>query len=354
MKKTRQANFELLRIVAMIMVIILHYLVKGIAAGPYMGDSAPADCFAWLLEAFCLVAVNCYVLISGYFLVESDWKPGRVVSLLCQVLFYSLLIPVILVVLGLIPSGSVSVYEWVEYAFPINTEHYWFATAYLMMYLFAPFLAAGIRQMDKRQLQIVTGLLLFFVSIVKSAVPIVLATDRSGYDFGWFLCLFVLAGYIRRFGIPWLEKRSHAVLLYVIMSVATWAAAWVCLGFADKITVMSTYGDRIYTYNHIFCLIASVSLFYVFKDSEIKEGRASQIICKLAPYTFGIYLLHEHILVRYRWLQWAHVDAVAGKWSFIPHMLVCVAAVYVAGTCVDVVRDWIFKKVVKVFRELRL
>lgn len=354
MKKTRQANFELLRIVAMIMVIMLHYLVKGIVADSYMGNSAPANCFAWLLEAFCLVAVNCYVLISGYFLVESDWKPGRVVSLLCQVLFYSLLIPVVLMILGLIPPGSVSMYEWVEYAFPINTEHYWFATAYLMMYLFAPFLAAGIRRMDKRQLQIVIGLLLFFVSLVKSVVPVVFATDRSGYDFGWFLCLFVLAGYIRRFGIPWLEKRSHAVFLYVLMSVATWETAWLGGSLADRITVLGTYGDRAYTYNHFFCLIGSVSLFYVFKDSELKAGKASEIICKLSPYTFGIYLLHEHILVRYRWLEWVHVDTVVGKWSFLPHMLGCVALVYFMGTCADVVRAWIFKKAVDWHRAAKL
>ena len=42
---------------------------------------------AWLVEAFCIVAVNCYVLLSGYFLVESEWKPGRALSLLFKVLF---------------------------------------------------------------------------------------------------------------------------------------------------------------------------------------------------------------------------------------------------------------------------
>lgn len=350
MTKTRQANFELLRIVAMVMVIMLHYLVKGEVAAPLSGNDTPAVFFAWLLEAFCLVAVNCYVLISGYFLVESDWKPGRVVSLLCQVLFYSMFIPIVLIITGVIPANDISLYEWIEYAFPINTEHYWFATAYLMMYLFAPLLAAGIRQMDKRQLQIVTGLLLFFVSFVKSIVPIVFATDRYGYDFGWFLCLFVLAGYIRRFGIPWLEKRSHAVFLYVLMSVVTWMVALICCGLSDQSTVLSTYGDRTYNYNHFFCLVGAVSLFYVFKDSEIKPGKGAEVICKLAPYTFGIYLLHEHILVRYRWPEWVHVDGVAGKWSFIPHMIGCVVLIYAAGTVADFLRARLFKVVVKGFQ----
>ena len=105
MKGRRQANFELLRIVAMFMIIALHYLVKGGIAVPFAESDNSVNCVAWLIEAFCIVAVNCYVLISGYFMLESAWKPGRVVSLLCQVLFYALLLPCALIVTGVI-SGS--------------------------------------------------------------------------------------------------------------------------------------------------------------------------------------------------------------------------------------------------------
>lgn len=342
MKKARQANFELLRIVAMLMVIALHYLVKGGVAYPFVGKSTPANYFAWLLEAFCLVAVNCYVLISGYFLVESEWRPGRTVSLLCQVLFYSLLIPLVCMLADVIPFGNVSLYEWVEYAFPISTEHYWFATAYVLMYLFAPLLASGIRQMNKSQMQVVIGLLIFFFSLVKSLVPIFLATDRFGYDFGWFLCLFVIGGYIRRFGIPWLEKKSHAVVLYMLAAAATWSVSMVCRMFGDRFTFLESYADTPYTYNHIFCLIGAISLFYVFKNSRIKDGMISEIICGLAPYTFGVYLLHEHKLIRYLWLEWAHVEAVTGSWSFIPHMLGCIVMVYSLGSVIDFIRAKIF------------
>ena len=100
MAKKRQVNFELLRIVAMFMIIALHYLVKGGAAVSYVENGAAANYAAWLVEAFCIGAVNCYVLISGYFLVESEWKPGRVASLFFQVLFYSALIPLLLILIG--------------------------------------------------------------------------------------------------------------------------------------------------------------------------------------------------------------------------------------------------------------
>lgn len=344
----RKANFELLRIVAMLMIIVLHYLVKGGIAVPvpFSVSENPVGVFAWLVEAFCIVAVNCYVLISGYFLAESAWKPGRVVSLLAQVLFYSLLVPVALTAAGVESAAGMGLYDWINCALPIGTEHYWFATAYLLMYLFAPFLAAGIRQMEKRQLQIVTALLLCFFSLGKTVFPVSLVTDRKGYDFGWFLCLFAAAGYIRKYGIPWLEKQSHALAAYVLSCLAVWGLSMVSNLLGSRIDAFSYYADMPYTYNHVLCLAGAVSLFYVFKNIRIREGRFAGAVRKLAPCTFGVYLLHEHNLVRWEWMKWLGVEKVAGSFWFVPHMVGCVLVVYAAGTAADAARAWVFGRVV--------
>ena len=59
MKKQKMANIEALRCLAMMMVVVLHYLGKGKLLGdltqPNMGNVGIA---AWLLESFCIVAVN--------------------------------------------------------------------------------------------------------------------------------------------------------------------------------------------------------------------------------------------------------------------------------------------------------
>ena len=345
--RKRQANFELLRIVAMLMIISLHYLVKGWVATPFpfTVKDDPVGVLAWLIEAFCIVAVNCYVLISGYFLVESAWKPGRVVSLLSQVLFYSLLIPLFLLLAGVVSGGELDIYKWIGFLFPFGTEHYWFATAYFVMYLFAPFLSAGIEKMKKRDLQILMALLLTFFVLEKTILPLYLATDRYGYDFGWFLCLFVVAGYIRLYGISWLDRQSHAVGAYGLSCLMIWMLALFSNTLGSKIETFTHYANMLYTYNHLLCLAGSVSLFYVFRNMRIKEGRFAQMVRKLAPYTFGVYLLHEHILVRYEWMKWLGVEKVAKSFLFLPHLIGCVLFVYVIGTAVDAVRAWVFGRV---------
>lgn len=344
--KKRQANFELLRIVAMFMIISLHYLVKGGVAlsAPFAAKENPVGVLAWLIEAFCIVAVNCYVLISGYFGVESVWKPGKVVSLLCQVLFYSLLVPCIFLLFGAESARGLGFYGWLGCALPVETEHYWFATSYLLMYLFAPLLSAGIRQMEKRQLQIITAFLLLFFSLGKTVFPVPLVTDRFGYDFGWFLCLFVTAGYIRMYGIAWLEKQSHAVSAYLLSVLCIWMFALCSNTLGGEMEAFAYYADMLYTYNHLLCLAGAVALFYLFKNLQIREGRFAGAVRKLAPYTFGVYLLHEHNLVRYEWMNWLGVEKVKKSFLFVPHMIGCILLVYVIGTTVDAVRLWLFAR----------
>ena len=76
---------------------------------------------------------------------------------------------------------------------------------------------------------------------------------------------------------------------------------------------LDAFGESLnfgYHYNHILCLFTSVALFYVFKHWEFKDGMVSRFIGTVAPYTFGVYLIHEHILVRDLWPQWLHVAPV--------------------------------------------
>ena len=345
----RQANFELLRIVAMMMIIILHYLNKGNLVTAYTTDSSAVNYTAHLIQAFCIVSVNCYVLLSGYFLVESAWKPGRVVSLAAQILFYSVLIPIALVSVGALSFGELSVYDWLNFILPIETEHYWFATAYLIMYLFAPLLAAGVRAVEKRMLQIIIVVLLLYFSVWKSIVPVVIATDRQGYEFGWFLCLFLIAAYIRLYGCPLVDNKKGAVLLYAGMGVSIFLLSIVSGTLAHTMDSFAYYTDMLTSYNHILCLLGAVGFFMIFKNMKPWEGRVASLIRRLSPYTFGIYLLHEHILVRYEWMQWLGVERVQGSFLFVPHMIGCVLLVYAAGTAVDFVRAQLFTYVAKSF-----
>lgn len=354
MKKNRIVSIELLRILSMMMVVMLHYLSKGELLTPLTEEFGPRAYIAWLLEAFSIVAVNVYMLISGYFLVESGFKPGRLARLICQVLFYSILIPPVLMAAGILGPGELSVYRLLQYLFPNQMIHYWFITAYLIMYLLSPVLAAGARQLSQKQLGRTIILLLCFFSVSKSLLPVKLEIDNAGYDGLWFVCVFLVAAYMRLYGIPFLQKGKRAALCYLGGCVLIYGLT---LGVRMVYLKTGRLGNFIhapYDYNHILNLFAAISLFYAFSNWKLSgEKIMGRVILRVAPCTLGVYLLHEHIELRTLWPLWLGAAAKYSPWALVPRALGSVALVFAVGILVDMARGALFEMAGKILRRLR-
>ena len=237
--KKRVVSIELLRMLAMMMVVTLHYLDKGHVLPALTGEMGLNGYVAWGLESLSIVAVNVYMLISGYFLVESKFKPGRLVELLCQVLFYTILVPSVLLAVGVLEPGYFNVYHILRDILPVQMEQYWFITAYVIMYLFSPILSTAARAMKKEQLKGTVIALLLFFAVSKTILPVELAVDKAGNDGIWFLCVFLVAAYIRLYGIPFFAGEKGAVRGLVCYLAGS--AGIFCLTFAVRLIYLSTF-----------------------------------------------------------------------------------------------------------------
>ena len=121
-KPGRQANFELLRIIAMFMVVILHWNTN---SGLLLDVGSPvtgAGVWSLVTESVCIVAVNVYVLISGYFLSSCTFSFRRVARVLVQTLFYTVLIPPVLALVGVLSWSEVLVLDEATSALDNDTE----------------------------------------------------------------------------------------------------------------------------------------------------------------------------------------------------------------------------------------
>lgn len=346
--KKRQNNFEALRILAMFMVIILHYLNKGglltNAADPF----ATTSYVAWFLESFAIVAVNVYVLITGYFMCESNMRVSRLLQIICQVLWYTLLIPTVLVLLGLIDIRSFDLYDLLHFVFPIHMKHYWFVTAYVVLMLFVPFLNEAIKFLNQKQLTVAVVLMTIYQTLPKSVLPVKFTEDDAGNGVLWLICLYVIAAYIRKYGIPFFSSLKKSLVCYVCGACCIFASLLVMRFVYFK---LDAFGESIsfgYHYNHIFCLFTSVALFYVVKHWNLKDGIVSRLIGKAAPYTFGVYLLHEHVLVRHQWVKWLNVTPTENIILFVGNLLWKCLLVLVVGLLLDWLRAQVFKLAGKV------
>lgn len=339
------ANYELLRILAMVMVIVMHFLSHSDRL-PVMDMSLDIVRIAGaLLEAFCLAAVNTYVFISGYFGVKSSFKPGRAAALLCQIWFYTLLILLALSAAGAPTALSEQgIYGLIQYLFPIETEHYWFATAYFILYLLTPVLNAAVKNMSQKQLQITLGGLLILFSGIKSVSPVVFVFDKYGYDLPWFICVYLTAAYFGLYGSTFFEKKGWFV--YVGSALAGFGIHLSMWFLGQSWDSFHYYFTVPFHYNFIFCLTGAIGLFYGFSHICIKEGRAAEGIRKMGGLCFGVYLLHEHIDLRARWYGWLrgiiNPEGKEGFLFFFWELFTSIVILFMAGIIIDWLRSRLF------------
>lgn len=357
--KKRMVNIEVLRLLAMMMVVSLHYLAKGELLEKLAGPLSAKGHLAWILESFSIAAVDVYVLISGYFLVETGFRCRRVISLVLQVMFYTCLLPVVLIVTGILPVGEITFYNILQCIFPTNMLHYWFVSAYVLMFLFTPVLNAAVHGMKKRQLQAAIVILLIMESLSKTVIPVRLELDNLGYDAYWFMVVYLIAAYIRLYGIPFLErgegKGGRAVLCYAGACLGMYLLTMLIRGAYLLTGQFENFIESAYGYNHLLTIGAAVALFYVFKNWRTDaQGRLAGLICGIAPGSFGVYLLHEQVNVRYLWPFWLGAEKCDSAFSLLWHWAAAILTVMAIGLAVDYIRDLLFRGVGKLLAGGRL
>lgn len=95
----RKSNIELFRILLILMVIVLHYFSAEM--GGALGQANPESMsyyFVHLMESLCIVAVNGFVLITGYFSYKKEnVKVSKVTNLILIMIFWGLLLSLLTV-----------------------------------------------------------------------------------------------------------------------------------------------------------------------------------------------------------------------------------------------------------------
>lgn len=340
----RRPELELLRCMAMMMVVILHFLGKGELLGELSDpDMQPVRAAAWVLEAFAICAVNLYMLLSGYFLSRSHFKLSRLILLWLQIWTYSVGVGLIAAALGLVPREEINTYFLLRLLFPVLEEHYWFLTAYVFLYLLFPLIGNAVSGMDRKTFRLVLGLLLIVFCLMKTVMPFQFDTDAMGYDCLWYLCVFLTAAYIRRFGLPFLEKKGRGILLYLGSSllILGWSfgirAVFLATGHFEWIL------ENGFHYNHLFPYLAAVGLFLAFLRLKPRAGLISRLAVWAGPCTLGVYLLHENLGVRYLWPQWFGADKITSVFGLLWRLAAAVAVVFTAGILIEFMRGLMMK-----------
>lgn len=187
--KIRNSNIELLRIISMFFIVAGHFISQ---SGSIEYSFCANDYILVFLGSASRIAVNVFLIVGVWYMVDSKFSADRILKLYIQVVTYSLPITAIMMLLN---RGNASIKDFARGVLPFCGRGLWFASAYITLMLFKPFLDK-VLNWNRKELSLLVGLLAVFISMVCTLPDV-----QEGYviDSVWFLVVYLLVGYIKKY-----------------------------------------------------------------------------------------------------------------------------------------------------------
>ncbi|MGM9803105.1 MAG: acyltransferase [Muribaculaceae bacterium] len=349
-KKQRLPNFEILRVMAMLMIVIGHFFWHGMLV------TCPTDIykivysasnFSQISQFFFLqilyivsnMGVNLFVMITGYFMITSSPKWERLPIVWFHVMFYCVVIYAIVVSTGF---WELSVKGIIVQFIPVLSGRYWFVTQYVGLIILAPVINIIVRNLSKQQCSALLFVLLAMDFVVMYNVGY--GSYYSGeHTLFHFITMYLLAGYIRTHKVNISAKKSVAAFfLSVVIILFMIVLCEVYNNFCAKQLLENMTLSTALTDNNSLTLFTSLFFFLWISKLKINQNLFIRVLVWIAPYTFGVYLIHDsHYLRRLLWDGVLRYADVYSPWLVLYILTVSVAILLVCSG-IDFVRKLLF------------
>ena len=332
MAKTRNSNIELLRFIAMLSIITLHFLSHGGVLDSLERGSIYYY-LAYFIRFITALATNTYVLISGYFLSDSNFKFSRPIKIAVQMIFYSVLIYLALCLFGFLDFEFI---EFITSGLPFLSRDWWFASVFLGLSLISPFLNILVNAMNKKQHIFLVVFLLLLISVPHMSYVFSLG---AGTGLVWFVVLYFTGAFIKKYPEVFSNIKIFVAILvsYLVFVVGVLVAVNVL--HINKISLNNFYDN-----NSIFVYLASVSVFVIFTFLKIKNEILSKVINLFASVSFGVYLIHDNVYIRELiiWDKLINAPKLFDSAIGILVSLCLLFASYLVCGIIEWIRSWLF------------
>ena len=323
--KQRNSNLELYRIIVMLLIVAHHYVVNsGLFQTLQTAAWTPASAMMLLFGAWGKTGINCFMLITGYFMCKSEISGRKLLKLYLQITFYTLIIYLIFCITGHENLSPLKIL-WTIWPIKSLTSND-FVSCFLMFYLFIPFINILIKNLDgQSHLKLVILLSLFYGFF--PTIPLIPMTFSY---VSWFMALYVIAAYIRLYGLcPKISRNQWGYISIILILVG--AVSITGLEAIYKLGITSHYLPYFFVSdsNKLLSLLIAVSSFMYFKDLKIPHSR---VINALGAATFGVLLIHANSDTMRQWLWRETVDCVGHFGNPIAETQCCLLKLFIPET----------------------
>lgn len=344
--KNRLSGIELLRIIAMVMIVAHHFALHT----PW-GTNAPAstEYIINILASFGKTGVAIFFMITGYFLAtQKKYNISKIWNIVCPTWFYSLTIFAIMVVIGL--YGAKIAYPLndgeTQSFFPLLSGKYWFIGQYVIVFLLSPFLKKGLDAINEKGLTKL-ALLLFSINTVIKVLRVILNVGTTSMFVIPEGLYFVVMGYILYKLKPYISNKIACIAASIgTLGLLLWP---LIIHPIINIARIKLPSDFFWSSDSILTILLATGAIVIFSNFTFQ----SKAINYTAGLTLGIYLIHDNIWMRH--VLWGsdglarNLDYINAPWyAFIIHATITILTVYITCSIIEALRQTISKAIKRV------
>lgn len=288
MKREKNYNLELLRVVACFMVVTIHvanYYSRGYGLGEV---NLPSYIFSVITNVISRISVPIFFMISGSLLVDETLLIKKSLRRVGNTLWSLMVWSAIYYVWNYVYRDRVYDFRLI-FSEPVKA-HLWFLYAIIGMYLVLPFLQNMFKDMQDILMRYFAALWFLFLTIeyvlglceipVAYNIPLV---GNSCY-LGYFVLGYIVKGTIKK--VPISKKTCYGGAALCLATVIVFTC--ICT------VLQGSHYDRLFQYRNILIAIASALVFYDALKNEhhpYKE-KTKKVLKFLSGHSFTIYLCH--------------------------------------------------------------
>lgn len=329
----RKSNIELLRIILIIYILGFHFISYGVFNPKHpIGYESRLIFPSIILESIFVIAVNCFVLVSGYFGIRNI--KTKLPKLYFQVIFYSISISLIYFIWQIFKSENIDYSQLCLSVIPVISKRWWFFSAYIILMLISPILN-NVIDYPAKKVNIFIAIGIFFLVICPSLrFPII---DDRGFGFVSFALLYICGGYIRKHT----QLKKYQIITFYIISLALIVAYSMLLILLGK---NYGYKSSSFAYNNIFVFSSAILFVLMFLKINLRENRQ---INRVATFVFGIYLFHEHPVIKNLLFEYVYSNQLIYKDYFYESLIIICLVLFILGCIFDFIRQKATERIYK-------
>lgn len=345
MKKVRESNFELLRCMLMLMVVLVHYNNSAMGkAFSYVTEGSINYYFTYFMESLAIIGTNGFVLLTGYF----SWKKEsaslrKPVGLLMYVVAYNLLFFVLRL---LIIKEPFSLIAFIFSFVPAN----WYIVLFVVLLLLSPYLNEVIRHMSKQGYMTLLVLMFLLFSVWPTILDVAkellgmstvgmntvaINGADNGYSIVNFVMLYMIGAFLSKYDVLKYNLKWD-IIGYIIFSI---------LIFLQEVLLCAGW-----SYANPFVICSTVCFFNIFRNMHF----TSKLVNTISSASLGVFLIHtQYLISTYAWEKCNIKAACEGDaLGLAVHMLMCCVLTYLLCTVLDIVGRKITNPVSKVLDKI--